>query len=151
MANLAVLFLIFSQKAGRYAPTYRSLRGIFKKTYILFQFCVWTRGSTDKSTPHLDIRAMLQPFDWKWCQAKKPLFGFWLGHRKYWNKIYFLWLKLYLQLGWTCCAGTHKINLPWGREGYDAFEYTDEKLWTRHIHMCVDPNSIYIFGGIFKQ
>ena len=41
-----------------------------------------------------------------------------------------------VQLDWTSCADTHKINLPRDREGYDGFEYTDEKLSTRRIHWC---------------
>ena len=50
---------------------------------------------------------------------------------------YFDWVELtfvlFLQLDWTSCAETHKINFPRDQEGYDGFEYTDEKLSTRRI------------------
>ena len=41
-----------------------------------------------------------------------------------------------LQLDWTSCADTQKINLSRDQEGYNGFEYTDEKLSARHIQLC---------------
>ena len=37
--------------------------------------------------------------------------------------------KLNLQLDWLSETDTLKINLPRDREGYDGFEYTDEKCF----------------------
>ena len=55
-----------------------------------------------------------------------------------------------LQLDWPSETDTLKINLPRDREGYDGFEYMDEKLLTRRIQWCVDSSSVFfIFGGIF--
>ena len=31
-----------------------------------------------------------------------------------------------IQLDWTSCAHTHKINWPQDREAYSGFEYTDD-------------------------
>ena len=54
-------------------------------------------------------------------------------------------LKLKVQLDWTSCVDTQKNNLPRGREGYDGFEYTDEKLSTKHIHWCGLKFYIFFF------
>ena len=54
-----------------------------------------------------------------------------------------------LQLDWSSCAATLKINSPRDQEGYDWFEYKDEKLLTRRIQRCTAPSSI--FWGIFEQ
>ena len=40
-----------------------------------------------------------------------------------------------IQLDWPSETDTLKINLPRDREGYDGFEYTDEQLLTRVIHL----------------
>ena len=56
-----------------------------------------------------------------------------------------------LQLDWPSETDTLKINLPRDREGYNGFEYTDEKLSMRRIHWCVNTNSIFIFWCIFEQ
>ena len=50
-----------------------------------------------------------------------------------------------LQLDWPSETDTLKINLPRDREGYDKFEYTDEKLSTRCIHWCEELSCIFIF------
>ena len=55
------------------------------------------------------------------------------------------------QLDWKSCADTHKINLPRDQEGYDGFEYTDEKLSTRRIQWCVDPSSIIAIWEVSSQ
>ena len=55
------------------------------------------------------------------------------------------------QLDWSSETNTLKINLLQDREGYNGFEYADEKPLTRRIQWCVDPSSIFIFGGIFEQ
>ena len=49
-----------------------------------------------------------------------------------------------IQLDWTSCADTHKINLPWDREGYGGFEYTNEKLSTSRIQWWCATNHIFI-------
>ena len=54
-----------------------------------------------------------------------------------------------IQLDWTPCADTQRINLPRDQEGYDGFKYTNEKLSTRRIQWCVDPSSI--FGAILNN
>ena len=47
---------------------------------------------------------------------------------------------------------THKKNnLPRDREGYDGFEYTDEKLSTRRIHWCGVIFYIFFFGELFLK
>ena len=53
--------------------------------------------------------------------------------------------KLSLQLVWPQEMATLKINLPRDQEGYDRFEYTDEKLLARRIYFCGEPSSIFIF------
>ena len=60
------------------------------------------------------------------CYVQMPSLGAWGSYCKHHC----------LQLGWTFCAETHKINLPQDQEGYNGFEYTDEKLSTRRIHWC---------------
>ena len=57
----------------------------------------------------------------------------------------------YLQLDWSSETETLKINFPQDREGYDRFEYTYEKLSTRHIEWCGDQSSIFIFGVFLKN
>ena len=44
------------------------------------------------------------------------------------------------------CRHTQKISLPRDQEGYDRFEYTDEKLSTRRI-----PQALFLFFGIFEK
>ena len=56
-----------------------------------------------------------------------------------------------MQLDWPSETDTLKINLPQDREGYDGFEYTDEKLSARRIHWCGEPSSILVFGSIFEE
>ena len=56
-----------------------------------------------------------------------------------------------LPLDWPSETDTLKINLPRDREGYNGFEYTDEKLSTRRIHCCGVPSSVFIFRGIFGE
>ena len=54
-----------------------------------------------------------------------------------------------VQLDLTSCADTQQINLRQDREGYDGFEYTDEKLSTRRIQIFGDPSSIFYFLRYF--
>ena len=53
-----------------------------------------------------------------------------------------------LQLDWPSETDTLKINLPRDWEGYDRFEYTDEKLSTRRIHWYGEPSSVFIFWRV---
>ena len=53
---------------------------------------------------------------------------------------------VFLQLDWMSCADTHKINLSRDQEGYNRFEYTDEKLLARRIQLCLGH-----FSSIFKN
>ena len=44
-----------------------------------------------------------------------------------------------------------KINLQRDQEGYDGFEYTDEKLSTRRIQWCGLKFYIFFFGELFLK
>ena len=55
----------------------------------------------------------------------------------------------YIQLDWTSCADTHKINFLGDQEGYGGYEYTDEKLSTRRIQWCGDQS--FIFWDTFEK
>ena len=55
-----------------------------------------------------------------------------------------------LQLDWTSCADTNKINLPQDEEGYDRFEYSDEKLSTRRIQWC-GVCILFFWGVVLKK
>ena len=56
-----------------------------------------------------------------------------------------------IQLDWSSETDTLKINLPRDREGYDGSKITYEKLSARRTHLCRDPSSIFVFGGIFEE
>ena len=55
-----------------------------------------------------------------------------------------------LELDWSSCAATLKINLSRDQEGCDGFGYTDEKFSMRRIHWREAQSSIFIFRGIFS-
>ena len=44
-----------------------------------------------------------------------------------------------------------KYILPRDQEGYGRFEYTDEKLLTRHIQWCGVKFYIFFFGELFLK
>ena len=46
---------------------------------------------------------------------------------------------------------THKKYLPWDQEGYDTFEYTDEKLSTRRIQWCEAQFYIFCFWRVILE
>ena len=58
-----------------------------------------------------------------------------------------LHLECYIQLDWTPCVDTYKINLPQDREGYDRFEYTEEQLLMRRIHWWCEKIIISFWGS----
>ena len=44
-----------------------------------------------------------------------------------------------------------KNNLPQDREGYDGFEYTNEKLSARRIQWCGVKHYIFFFEELFLK
>ena len=67
------------------------------------------------------------------------------------SKIFNFWKNDYVQLDWTSCADTQKINLQWDQEGYGRFEYTDEKLSARRIHWWCAKNHIFFFWRVILK
>ena len=65
-------------------------------------------------------------------------------------KIHILFLIMYTAGLDVLCGHTKIICRYIDQEGYDRFEYTDEKLSTRRFHLCVDSISIFIFWGTFE-
>ena len=51
----------------------------------------------------------------------------------------------WIQLDWPSETDTLNVNLPRDREGYDRFEYTDEKLYLDEAHPMA------FFGELFLK
>ena len=75
-------------------------------------------------------------------------------YQQFWKNWGIIWNRQggwEIQLDWASYIDTQKINLPWDREGYGGFEYTDEKLSTRRIHWWCAKIHIFFFGELFLK
>ena len=83
------IFLVLSQKAHRNAPISQPVSGVFKKPYRLFLSSEYRLGDNEVKWYLLPKTAVPRHRDSKPSQVgqDRPFFGFWLGHRRYWEEV----------------------------------------------------------------